>query len=146
MKDLCHKVSKAIVSEAEKHGFGIVMENLKGMGKRKRYGKRMNRRLHTLPYRRLQFYIEYKAKLVGLPVIYVNPRGTSSLCPICGGKLASNGHRLMKCRKCGYEKDRDVIACLNLLKRSPKCGESPFPPKATHEALNAEVEQIAIKC
>jgi len=142
VKDLCHKVSKVIVSEAEKHGFGIVMENLKGMRKRIRYGKRMNRRLHTLPYRRLQFYIEYKAKLVGLPVVYVNP----SLCPICGGKLASNGYRLLKCRKCGCEKDRDVVACLNLLKRNPRCGESPFPPKATHEALNVEVERIVIKC
>ena len=73
-------------------GFGIVVENLKGMKKQIRYGKRMNRRLHTLPYRRLQSYIEYKAKLAGLPAVYVNPRGTSSLCPICGGKLASNGH------------------------------------------------------
>ena len=54
-------------------GFGIVMENLKGMKKQIRYGKRMNRRLHTLPYRRLQSYIEYKAKLAGLPAVYVNP-------------------------------------------------------------------------
>jgi len=145
-ESLCHKIAKMIVSRARKHGFGIVMENLKGMRKQIRYGKRMNRRLHTLPYRRLQSYIEYKAKLAGLPVVYVNPRGTSSLCPICGGKLASNGHRLLKCRKCGCEKDRDVVACLNLLERNPRCGEFPFPPKATHEALSAEVERIVIKC
>ena len=116
------------------------MENLKGMRKGIRYGKRMNRRLHSLPYRKLQFYIEYKAKLVGLPVVYVNPYKTSSLCPICGGKLASNGYRLLRCRKCGCENCRDLIACLNLLKRNPRCGESPFSPKATHDL--SEVERM----
>ncbi|MEM2383760.1 MAG: hypothetical protein QXL74_00480 [Candidatus Bathyarchaeia archaeon] len=28
----------------------------------------MNRRLHSLPFRRLQFYIEYKAELAGFEV------------------------------------------------------------------------------
>ncbi|MBS7613755.1 transposase [Candidatus Bathyarchaeota archaeon] len=116
------------------------------MRKRIKYSKRMNRRLHTLPFRRLQFYIDYKAHLAGLPVIYVDPKHTSSLCPICGGKLASNGHRDLKCKKCGYENGRDVTACLNMLKRNPKCGEFPLPPKAIHEALKAEMERIAIKC
>ena len=37
VKDLCHKLSKAIVSEAKKHDFGIIMENLKGMRKGIRY-------------------------------------------------------------------------------------------------------------
>jgi len=36
-----------------------------------KYGKRLNIRL--------QFYIEYKAKLERLPVVYVNPKGTSGL-------------------------------------------------------------------
>ncbi|MHA1596632.1 MAG: zinc ribbon domain-containing protein [Candidatus Asgardarchaeia archaeon] len=41
----------------------------------------------------------------------VNPRNTSSICPICDGKLASNGYGLLRYRRCGYERDRDVIAC-----------------------------------
>ena len=57
------------------------------------------------------------------------------------GKLASNGHRLLKCLKCGYENDRDVIACLNMLRMKG----APLPLKATDEAL-AEVERIVIKC
>ncbi|MEM2150747.1 MAG: transposase [Candidatus Bathyarchaeia archaeon] len=78
-------------------------------------------------FRRLQFYIEYKAKLERLPVAYVKPKHTSSLCPICGGKLASNGYRLLKCKDCGYENDRDVIACVNLLRMrgAPVAPESP---------------------
>jgi len=96
-RDLCHKISRAIVDFAKQHGFGIIMEDLKGIRGRIRYGRQMNRRLHSWNFRRLQFCVEYKAKLEGLPVVYVNPRGTSSLCPVCGGRLAPNGHRRMKC-------------------------------------------------
>ncbi|MGC8850064.1 MAG: hypothetical protein ACP5QI_06285 [Candidatus Bathyarchaeia archaeon] len=42
--------------------------------------------------------------------------------------------------------NRDVIACLNLLKRIPRCGELPLPPKAIDEAFKAEMERIVIKC
>jgi len=55
-------------------------------------------------------------------------QGTSSLCPICGGKLASNGRRLVKC---GYENDRDATACINMLRMRG----APFPLKAAHEPV-----------
>jgi len=140
-RDLCHKISRTIVDLAKRHGFGIIMEDLKGIRGRMNCGKMLNRRLHSWNFRRLQFYVEYKAKLEGLPVVYVNPRGTSSLCPVCGGRLASNGHRRVKC-KCGYEGDRDVIACLNMLRMRGV----PLPLKAINEALKAEVERVVIKC
>ncbi len=114
--DLCHKIARIVVDFAKKHGFGIIMEDLRGIRKSINKGRNLNRRLHSWNFRKLQFFIEYKAKLNGIPVVYVNPRNTSSLCPICGGKLAPNGRRLMKCRSCGYENDRDVIACLNMLR------------------------------
>ncbi|MCS7367504.1 MAG: RNA-guided endonuclease TnpB family protein, partial [archaeon YNP-WB-062] len=95
-RDSCHKISRIIVDFAKQYSFGIIMEDLKGIGERINYGRMLNRRLHSWNFRRLQFYIEYKAKLEGLPVIYVDPKGTSTLCPICGGKLASNGHRQLK--------------------------------------------------
>jgi len=129
-RDLCHKISRAIVDFAKRHGFGIIMEDLKGIRGRIRYGRQMNRRLHSWNFRRLQFCVEYKAKLEGLPVVYVNPRGTSSLCPVCGGRLAPNGHRLVKCG-CGYEDDRDVTACMNMLRMRGV----PLPLKATYEPI-----------
>ena len=92
-----------------------VMEDLRGIRKNINRGKNLNRRLHSRNFRKLQFFIEYKAKLNGIQVVYVNPHKTSSLCPICGGKLVPNGQRLLKCM-CGYENDRDVIACLNMLR------------------------------
>ncbi|MEM2240250.1 MAG: transposase [Candidatus Bathyarchaeia archaeon] len=139
--DECHKIAKKIVDFTKQHNMGIIMEDLKGIRKRIDRTKNLNRRLHSWNFRRLQFYIEYKAKLNGLPAIYVNPKGTSSLCPICGGRLASNGYRLKRC-ECGYEEDRDVIACLNMLRMRGV----PLPQKATYEAFKAEVERIVIKC
>jgi putative transposase len=141
-RDLCHKISRIIVDFAKQHDFGIMMEDLKGIKQRIRYGRIMNRRLHSWNCRKLQFYIEYKVKLEGLPVIYVNPRGTSTLCPICGGKLASNGHRQLRCSKCGYENDRDITACLNILRMRG----APLPQKAINEAPKAKMERIVIKC
>ncbi|MEM2848817.1 MAG: zinc ribbon domain-containing protein [Candidatus Bathyarchaeia archaeon] len=100
----------------------------------------MNRRLYSWNFRKLQSYIDYKAKLKGLVVIYVNPKNTSSLCPIGDGVLALNEHRILKC-KCGYENDRDVATWLNILRMR----EVPLPQKAIYEALKAGVERIVIK-
>ena len=139
IKDRCHKIAKSIVSVAKANGWGIILEDLKGMRDRIHYGRKMNRRLHAIPFRKIQSCIEYKAKIEGLPVIYVDARSTSSLCPVCGGRLkkAPNGHRILRC-DCGYENDRDVIACLNLLRRNPRCGELPFPPNAFYDVSPKE--------
>jgi putative transposase len=75
----------------------------------------------------MQFIIGYKAKLNGLNVVHVDPRHTSSLCPICGAKLSPNGYRQRRC-KCGFEGDRDTIAVKNLLKRY--VGSSPVHPES----------------
>jgi putative transposase len=131
--DLCHKIAKIIVDFAKKHNLGIIMEDLRGIRSRIKYGKILNRRLHSWNFRKLQFLIEYKAKLSRIPVVYVNPRKTSSLCPICGGKLAPNGQRQLRC-KCGYENDRDVIACLNMIRMRGV----PVPPECLSMMLGGE--------
>ena len=117
VKDILHKVSKTIVEFAKLRRCGIILEDLKGIRKRIDYGKVLNRRLHNgWSFRKLQYYIEYKAKLEGLLVVYVNPRNSSSLCPGCGRKLSPKGQRLMFCSKCNLIMNRDFVACLNLLK------------------------------
>jgi putative transposase len=137
-KDLCHKISKQIVDFAKRNGFGIVMEDLKGIREKINRGKKLNRRLHSWNFRELQFYIDYKAKSEGLPVVYVNPAGTSSTCPICGGKLAPNGYRRMRCQ-CGYENDRDITACLNLLRMRGVSVPPESPP------MTARREGLALR-
>ncbi len=65
----------------------------------------------------IQSILDYKARLAGLRVIYVDPRGTSSRCPRCRAKLVHNGYRRLKCPRCGFEEDRDIIGAINVMMR-----------------------------
>ncbi|MET1124841.1 MAG: transposase [Archaeoglobaceae archaeon] len=82
--------------------------------------KDMNRKLSKWNARTFQFMLEYKLRWFGLPVKYVNPSNSSKTCPLCSGRMATYGGRLMKCG-CGFIADRDVVAVLN------GCGASGLP-------------------
>jgi len=85
--------------------------------------------------KRFQFYVDYKAKLNGSRVEYVNPRGTSKICSRCGGKIAPNEKI---CPSCGI--GRHVNACLNILKM---CGvQAPVTrPQMTPDSGTGEVHK-----
>jgi transposase len=57
---------------------------------------------------------------LGTPPAIVDPRGTSSECSKHDSKLAESGYRRLKCPRCGFEADRDVIRKLNIRKRALK--------------------------
>jgi putative transposase len=120
VREIYYKAVKRIINKAREVGATvIVMEDLRRLNERNMGSKELNGRLHRWGYRSFQRILEYQAKLCGLHVKYVNPRGTSKTCPICGDELeeSSNGRRLRKCKRCGLEEDRDVIAVKNLVKR-----------------------------
>ncbi|NJE61230.1 RNA-guided endonuclease TnpB family protein [Thermococcus sp. 21S7] len=127
LNDLYHKLANKIVELAEKYG-GIALEDLTKIRDSIRYSAEMNGRLHRWSFRKLQSIIEYKAKLKGVRVVFVNPAHTSSLCPVCGGKLSPNGGRVLKCSNCGFEADRDVVGSWNVrLKALKMWGVSVSP-------------------
>jgi len=131
VEDIYHKLANQIVDEAkELKASTIVLEELANIRERIRRSKAINGRLNRWSFRKFQEMMEYKAKLAGLSVVYVDAKGTSSLCPICGEKLSPNGYRQMKCRKCSLEQDRDIIAVKNLLRRyQMDVGASPVHPE-----------------
>ncbi|HII66567.1 MAG TPA: IS200/IS605 family element transposase accessory protein TnpB [Thermococcaceae archaeon] len=128
LNDLYHKLANKIVELAVKYG-GIALEDLTEIRDSIRYSAEMNGRLHRWSFRKLQSIIEYKAKLKGIKVVFVNPAFTSSLCPICGGKLSPNGHRVLKCR-CGFEADRDVVGSWNIRLKALKMWGVSVPPES----------------
>ncbi len=129
--DIYHKVVNEIVKIALKTNSAIALENLKEIRIKIRYSREINGRLHRWSFRKFQQVLEYKAKLNGIEVVYVNPRKTSSLCPICGGKLSPNGqHRVLECKRCGLIADRDVVGSWNIRLRALKMWGVSVPPES----------------
>ena len=143
--DILHKVSKTIAEIVAEEKVKPVMENLKNIRERIKYGRRMNRRLHSMPFRKVQFSISYKSIERGYKPEYVDTKNTSKMCPICGELNKPNGH-IYKCRKCGFQADRHFVAAWNIATKLQMCRPLPLAAKAINEALKAEVERIVIKC
>ncbi len=118
MSHINHKIAKEIIELAKHYRYGIAIENLKGI--RHHYNvKRYRKRLHKWAYRDLIDKIVYKAKLNGVPVVFIDPRNTSRTCSKCG-YLVEKGvkGRWFKCPKCGFQLDRDLNAARNIAKRA----------------------------
>jgi IS605 OrfB family transposase len=119
-KDFCHKLSRYAVRWInEFENPGVVLEDLNGMRDSIDYGTRINRRLHRLPFRKLQDYIRYKAEWSSVPVMTVNADYTSQRCPLCGyrSKKNRNAHRF-KCQNCEHQDHADRNATLNIAFRA----------------------------
>jgi len=97
----------------------IVMENLNGVRSNFKKSKKLNKRFHSLPFRKLQTYVEYKALLEGIEVRCLTKKetgNTSKTCHRCGHVAQVKG-RLFRCPECGMEYDRDLNACINIAHR-----------------------------
>jgi len=109
-----HVISKEIVEYARQFPSPVlVMEKLTGIRENFKKGKKLNRRFHSLPFRKLQKMVEYKAKLEGIKVRYVNPKNTSKTCHRCGYVTHVEG-REYRCPKCGLKYNRDLNASINV--------------------------------
>ncbi len=114
-----HRVTKRIVDHAKKNGQMIIMERLKGIRRLYRAGNGQGAsyrgRMNSWAFRQEQRQIDYKATWEGVPVYYVNPRGTSRKCPDCGSSLVELEGRQLWCPSCVKAEDRDVVASKNLV-------------------------------
>ncbi|MEF9968579.1 MAG: transposase, partial [Longicatena sp.] len=83
LNDYDHKIAREIVDFAIANDIGIIkMENLTRI--KMKFQTYHNPNIYLWSYRRLQDYIEYKANLSGIKVVYINPYNTSKVCPRCG--------------------------------------------------------------
>ncbi|MGC9180924.1 MAG: zinc ribbon domain-containing protein, partial [Vulcanisaeta sp.] len=125
IEDWARETAVRNVKHARESQALIVREDLNGLVDSLRKLPRNHKvALIMLGYRRLAYWLDWEAKKHGVPVKVVNPRGTSTKCPICGSRLIEAGYRRLRCPRCGFEEDRDVIAVINLSKMG---GTLPAP-------------------
>jgi putative transposase len=122
LEDWARKTSLEIVRFAKKLGYAVAREDLTGLinSLRKIENKDHRIKLIIMGYKRLGKWIDWQAMKHGAPIVIVDPRGTSSECPQCDSKLEENGYRRLKCPRCGFEADRDVVGKLNIRKKALK--------------------------
>lgn len=133
-RQINHETSKAIVGEAAKHGITkIVLEDLTHIRTRINAGRRLRGRLHRWPFRQLQSFIEYKARAVGIDVIYVDPAYTSKTCSGCAALGKRERHSFV-CGLCGLRAHADLNASRNLA----RIGGTAVPPRVIVNAPYVE--------
>ncbi|MCE4621534.1 MAG: RNA-guided endonuclease TnpB family protein [Desulfurococcales archaeon] len=112
--DWCRKFAKYIVLKARRTRSAIALEDLEKLWfSSSRKSSNTADKLSRFAYRKLQLAIMTKAVEYNVPIIFVNPKNTSSTCPVCGARLEYN-HRLAVCRKCGFMADRDTVGAINI--------------------------------
>ena len=113
MRDIDHKLSHDIVKTAVEHNVKVIkLEQLQNIRSTTRKSRKNNHSLHTWSFYRLAQFIEYKAKLAGISVEYVNPAYTSQTCPICG-HVHHADDRNYTC-ECGFHIHRDLLGAMNI--------------------------------
>jgi len=110
-------------------GASFVFERLTGI--RENDNAKKSRRLRTYlnrrPYRMYQSMVEYKSPF---RTVYVSPGGTSSRCPVCGGRIRHPAWAMSRCKKCGADYGRNRLASLAILCRGMRLCGQPFAVSA----------------
>ena len=132
VEDWARKTAMRIVEEAKRQSCAVAVEDLTGLKEAVRELPKEHRvRLMALAYRRLLWWIKWQAAKRGVIIVEVDPRGTSTTCPMCGGKMEEVGHRRMRCTVCDFEAGRDIVAVLNIERRArERLGTPAFSPLA----------------
>jgi transposase len=85
------------------------------MKRKGKTGKKTRRLIGSWSAKQLLSFIEYKAEMLGKPVILVNSHYTSQACNRCGDIRRTNRKgSLFKCCVCGYSLHADLNASRNI--------------------------------
>ncbi len=117
-----HNISRSIVSAAKKNCAIISMENLTNIRQSlnaKPRSKQERRRTNNWGFYQLRLFIQYKANIASIPVVFVPPAYTSQVCSHClhihpdPAKSFRNEKRFV-CGYCGADCDADYNAARNI--------------------------------
>ena len=120
--NLNHCISKVIVGIAKDTKRAIALEDLTHFRlKRSRttVRKAQRGRLGKWAFGQLRGFVDYKAKLSGVPVYLIDPRNTSKQCSECGhiDKKNRKTQSEFVCVACGRAENADINAAKNIASR-----------------------------
>lgn len=140
-KDVNHVISKNLVALAKDTFRGIALENLTGIRERLTVRRSQRDKQSKWAFAQLRTFIEYKAAIVGVPVVTVNPAYTSQTCSMCGytDKENRKTRDLFCCISCSHTEPADVNAAKNIAFRAavnqPMVAEAPLARLVTSPLL-----------
>ncbi|MDW7730874.1 MAG: transposase [Methanolobus sp.] len=119
-KDTNHVISVDIVQTAKDTNRSIALEELTGIRERTTVRKADRDKHHKWVFNELRNFIEYKAKIHGVIVRFVNPAYTSKQCSVCGHISDRNRKKqeVFSCQKCGHTENADYNASRNIASRA----------------------------
>jgi putative transposase len=129
MRDLEHKISRAVVATAVEQQAGtIVMGDVRDVADGVDCGTVQNGRMSRWDHGKVREYITYKAEAEGITVKLEDEAYTSQTCPHCAHRHKPKG-RLYHCPACGFQAHRDVVGQVNILSvfRYGEPGKIPTP-------------------
>lgn len=118
-----HTIARRIIEKAKALGKGIAIEDLTHIRERMTVRKAQRRKHHSWSFFQLRKFLEYKAKLFGIPIKIVNPRLTSQTCNIYG-KIGNRKGKSFECPSCGNISDADFNAAKNIAQLAATCNLS----------------------
>ncbi len=115
-----HRIAKDIVAVAERTGRGIALEELQGIRDRVTVTRHQRAIQSSWSFHQLEQHISYKARRAGVPVLLVDARYTSQMCPRCKHTSRSNRptRDWFSCRRCGLAGPADVVAAVTIRDRA----------------------------
>jgi len=121
-----HQIARRIVDQAKGTNAAIAIEDLKGIRDRTRFRKKQRARMSGWAFHQLRSFVTYKAALLGVAVILIDPRNTSRTCNVC--KHCEKANRKSQsefvCQSCGHSDNADRNAAKNI--RNKGCVDHPI--------------------
>ncbi len=135
-KNRNHNISKELVSQAKGTGRGIALEELTYIPRLRTANRAFNDGSSKWAFRQLRSFIEYKAKLSGVPVIIVDSAYTSQKCSVCGHIDENNRitQSSFVCLKCGHADHADINASKNIRNMARAAVNQPMVVRHAAEA------------
>ena len=118
--DTNHTISKTLVSKAKDTQRGIALEDLTGIHTGATVCRNQRNMHFSWGFYQLRRFIEYKARLSGVPVAIVNPANTSITCPKCDciNKRNRRSQAEFCCKSCGFSDHADHVGAINIARRA----------------------------